>query len=76
MRSDRFALSDARILRRGHALRSWLPSSRQGEQALDEDERIEVGVFSGDAAWRLVASGEIADMKTVLALYWIGEQSR
>lgn len=46
-----------------------------GEQSLDEDERIEVGVFSGDAAWRLVASGEIADMKTVLALYWIGKQS-
>lgn len=41
-----------------------------GEQMLDDDERIEVGIYSWDAAWRLVASGEIADMKTVLALLW------
>jgi ADP-ribose pyrophosphatase len=42
-----------------------------GEQMLDEDERIEVGVFSADTAWRLVADGEIADLKTVLALLWL-----
>jgi ADP-ribose pyrophosphatase len=42
----------------------------KGEQALDEDERIDVEVFTRDAAWRSVASGEIADMKTVLALLW------
>ncbi|MBV8331356.1 MAG: NUDIX hydrolase [Candidatus Eremiobacteraeota bacterium] len=42
-----------------------------GEQTLDEDERIEVGIYTWDAAWRLVASGEIADMKTVLALLWV-----
>jgi ADP-ribose pyrophosphatase len=42
-----------------------------GEQALDEDERIEVGVFSTDAAWRLVDKGEIKDLKTVLALLWL-----
>jgi ADP-ribose pyrophosphatase len=42
-----------------------------GEQALDDDERIEVQTFSHDAAWRLVASGEIADCKTVLALLWL-----
>jgi ADP-ribose pyrophosphatase len=42
-----------------------------GEQALDPDERIEVGTFSFDAAWRLVADGKIADMKTVLALLWM-----
>jgi ADP-ribose pyrophosphatase len=41
-----------------------------GEQMLDEDERIEVATFSRDEAWRLVAQGEIADMKTVLALLW------
>lgn len=41
-----------------------------GEQMLDEDERIEVATFARDAAWRLVAQGEIADMKTVLALAW------
>jgi ADP-ribose pyrophosphatase len=41
-----------------------------GEQMLDEDERIEVATFTRDAAWRLVAQGEIADMKTVLALLW------
>ncbi len=42
-----------------------------GEQALDEDERIEIGIFTLDAAWRLVAEGRVADMKTVLALYWM-----
>jgi len=41
-----------------------------GEQMLDEDERIEVGTFTRDAAWRLVDQGQIADMKTVLALLW------
>lgn len=41
-----------------------------GEQMLDEDERIDVATFTRDAAWRLVAQGEIADMKTVLALLW------
>ena len=41
-----------------------------GEQALDEDERIEVRVFTFDAVWRLVADGTIADGKTVLALLW------
>jgi ADP-ribose pyrophosphatase len=42
-----------------------------GPQDLDEDERIEVQSFTQAAAWRLVASGEIADMKTVLALLWM-----
>jgi ADP-ribose pyrophosphatase len=42
-----------------------------GKQMLDEDERIEVGIFSTDEAWRLVANGEIADVKTVLALLWL-----
>jgi ADP-ribose pyrophosphatase len=42
----------------------------EGEQMLDEDERIHVATFTRDAAWRLVAQGEIADMKTVLALLW------
>lgn len=41
-----------------------------GETAFDEDERIEVGVFSLPAAWRLVAEGT-ADAKTVLALFWL-----
>ncbi|HZY98021.1 MAG TPA: NUDIX hydrolase [Candidatus Baltobacteraceae bacterium] len=41
-----------------------------GEQMLDEDERIEVGTFTRDAAWRLVDQGQIGDMKTVLALLW------
>ncbi len=43
---------------------------RAGEQALDDDEVIEVGVFELDAAWRLVAGGTIADCKTVLGLLW------
>jgi ADP-ribose pyrophosphatase len=42
-----------------------------GEQALDEDERIEVRTFSWEAAWRLVAENGIADMKTVLAMLWM-----
>ncbi|HEY1869163.1 MAG TPA: NUDIX hydrolase [Candidatus Cybelea sp.] len=41
-----------------------------GEPAFDDDERIEVGVFSIRAAWRLVADG-VADAKTVLALLWL-----
>ena len=42
-----------------------------GAQALDEDERIEVATVSLADAWNLVASGEIADCKTVLALLWL-----
>lgn len=42
-----------------------------GEQALDDDERIEVRIFPVDEAWRLVAQGGIADCKTALALLWI-----
>jgi len=47
-----------------------------GATAFDEDERIEIGVFSLDAAWRLVAAGT-ADAKTALALFWLqgGEKS-
>jgi len=41
-----------------------------GEQALDDDERIDVRILELDAAWRLVAEGGIADCKTVLALLW------
>ncbi len=41
-----------------------------GEQALDDDEDIEVGIFRLDAAWRLVADGVIADCKTVVGLLW------
>lgn len=42
-----------------------------GEQALDDDERIEVGIFTAETAWRLVADGNIADAKTMLALFWM-----
>lgn len=42
-----------------------------GQQALDDDERIEVATFSYRAAWELVRTGEIADCKTVLALLWL-----
>jgi ADP-ribose pyrophosphatase len=41
-----------------------------GQPAFDDDERIEIGVFSVRAAWRLVANGA-ADAKTVLALLWL-----
>ncbi len=45
-----------------------------GEQALDEDERIEVGRFALDDACRLVAEGAVADCKTVLGLLWMRAQ--
>jgi ADP-ribose pyrophosphatase len=41
-----------------------------GEPAFDDDERIEVGVFSIQQAWRLVAD-RAADAKTILALFWL-----
>lgn len=41
-----------------------------GEPAFDDDERIEIGSFTYQAAQRLVAEG-IADAKTVLALFWL-----
>lgn len=41
-----------------------------GPTAFDDDERIEVKIFSIDAAWRLVAQG-VADAKTILALFWL-----
>ncbi|MFN2448513.1 MAG: NUDIX hydrolase [Candidatus Baltobacteraceae bacterium] len=42
-----------------------------GQQQLDEDEAITAAEFSFKQAWRMQASGEIADMKTVLALLWL-----
>jgi len=41
-----------------------------GEPAFDEDERIEIGVFTVQAVRRLLA-GKTADAKTMLALYWL-----
>lgn len=37
----------------------------------EEDESIEVRQVSFADAWRMQASGEIADMKTVVALLWL-----
>lgn len=45
-----------------------------GAQSLDEDERIDVGCFSLDQALQMFASGEIADVKTLLALQWMAAQ--
>ena len=50
--------------------RSIADELRAGEPAFDDDERIEVGIFTIRAAWRLVANGT-ADAKTVLALLWL-----
>ncbi len=47
-----------------------------GEQQLEEDEDIEVREVSFDEAWAMQASGEIADMKTVLALLWLSSRRR
>lgn len=41
-----------------------------GEPDFDDDERIEVGSFTHQAAWRLVAEGT-ADAKSILALFWL-----
>lgn len=43
----------------------------EGTQSLDEDERIEVGCFTLGRALELFASGDIADVKTLLALQWM-----
>ena len=42
-----------------------------GPQALEEDERIEVRTVSLDEAWKMQASEQIIDMKTVVALLWL-----
>jgi ADP-ribose pyrophosphatase len=42
-----------------------------GPQALEEDERIDVREVTFEQAWSMQASGEIIDMKTVLALLWL-----
>jgi ADP-ribose pyrophosphatase len=41
-----------------------------GEPAFDDDERIEVGTFTWEAARRLLAE-DTADAKTLLALFWL-----
>jgi ADP-ribose pyrophosphatase len=46
-----------------------------GRQSLDEDERIEVASFPAGEARRLWRSGEIADVKTLLALQWMAHQT-
>jgi ADP-ribose pyrophosphatase len=46
---------------------------RAGEQALDQDERIDVKLVSPDDAWRLV-TGQVSDAKTALALLWLKAQ--
>lgn len=45
-----------------------------GAQQLEEDERIEVRHVSFRDAWRMQASGEIIDMKTMVALLWLDPQ--
>ena len=45
-----------------------------GPQALEEDERIEVRTVSLDEAWKMQASEQIIDMKTVVALLWLARR--
>lgn len=42
-----------------------------GMQALDEDERIAVQTFTIEETDSLLASGEICDIKTLFALFWM-----
>jgi ADP-ribose pyrophosphatase len=46
---------------------------RAGEQALDEDERIDVELVSMERAWSLVTE-RVSDAKTALALLWMKAQ--
>ena len=45
-----------------------------GPQQLEQDEQIEVRQVSFQDAWRMQASGEIVDMKTMVALLWLGKR--
>lgn len=47
-----------------------------GEQQLEDDEDIEMREVSVEEAQAMQASGEIADMKTVLALLWLAQERR
>jgi len=48
---------------------------RAGEQQLEDDEDIEMREVSLEEARAMQASGEIADMKTVLALLWLAART-
>ena len=52
-----------------HFFHAW--DMTPGEQSTDEDERIEVGALTLANAKRFLASGEIADVKTALAIAWL-----
>lgn len=43
----------------------------EGTPSLDADERVEAASFHIGEAERLLALGEIADMKTLIALFWM-----
>jgi ADP-ribose pyrophosphatase len=47
-----------------------------GPQQLEEDERIDVRTVSFEEAWAMQASGQIIDMKTLVALLWLGGKRR
>jgi ADP-ribose pyrophosphatase len=46
-----------------------------GPQQLEEDERIDVREVTLRQAWEMQASGEIVDMKTLLALLWLTKRA-
>lgn len=47
---------------------------RPGPPQPEEDEHIEVRHVSFQDAWRMQASGEIIDMKTMVALLWLSKR--
>ena len=50
-----------------------LRAQRDGEHAQqDEDEDIEARAFGVDEGRRMIAGGDIVDLKTLAALYWMG----
>ena len=52
-----------------HFFHAW--DLTPGEQNTDDDERIEVATVTLAEAKRLLASGEIADVKTALSVAWL-----
>jgi ADP-ribose pyrophosphatase len=44
-----------------------------GTQSLDDDERIDIEIFTLPRACSLARGGEIADAKTLIALLWISD---
>ena len=52
-----------------HLVEAWDLAPEQGEP--DEDERIEVGLFTPDEVLKMVRNGKIHDGKTLVGILWL-----